>query len=94
MNPPTRYAILAICVLMGACNSVPQGDPARGEQLHDACLGCHGTELYVPPAAKVRTLSDLKKAVDEWNDRMNPKLTDQEVADVTAYLNAEFYKLK
>jgi hypothetical protein len=30
----------------------------------------------------------------EWNDRMNPKLTDQEVADVTACLNAEFYKLK
>jgi mono/diheme cytochrome c family protein len=80
--------------IVGGCGSAPQGDPARGEQLHRACLGCHGTELYVPPAAKVKTLSGLEEAVEEWNDRMNPKLTDQEVADVTAYLNAEFYKLK
>ena len=69
------------------------GDPARGEKLHDACLGCHGTELYVPPRAKVKTLAALKKETERWNDRMNPKFSRQEIEDLVAYLNASFYKL-
>jgi len=69
------------------------GDPGKGEQLHRACLGCHGTELYVPPRAKVKTLSALRKAVAEWNDRMNPKFTKREIDDLVAYLDRDFYHL-
>jgi mono/diheme cytochrome c family protein len=68
------------------------GDPARGAKLHEDCLGCHGTELYVPPRAKVKTLSALKKETGKWNDRMNPKFTRQEVEDLVAWLNATFYR--
>jgi len=69
------------------------GDPVKGETLHRDCLGCHGTELYVPPRAKVKTLSALKKEVERWNDRMNPKFTKSEIEDLVAYLDAAFYKL-
>ena len=68
------------------------GDPARGAKLHEDCLGCHGTELYVPPRAKVKTLSALKKETEKWNDRMNPKFTKQEIEDIVAWLSATFYK--
>jgi len=68
------------------------GDPLRGEKLHQDCLGCHGTELYVPPKAKVRTLAALKKETERWNDRMNPKFTRQEIDDIVAWLNRDFYK--
>lgn len=68
------------------------GDPARGGQLHQDCLGCHGTELYVPPKAKVRTLAALKKETQRWNDRMNPKFTAQEIDDIVTWLNRDFYK--
>lgn len=68
------------------------GDGARGAKLHDDCLGCHGTELYVPPRAKIRTLAALKKEIERWNDRMNPKFTKQEVEDLLEYLNRDFYK--
>ena len=94
MKHARLYGATAMCVLLAACGAAPHGNPARGEQLHRACLGCHGTELYVPPAAKVKTLRELKEQVEVWNDRMNPKLDEQEIADVTAYLNAEFYKLQ
>ena len=70
------------------------GDPLRGAQLHDSCLGCHGTELYVPASEKVKTLSELRKEVENWNDRMNPKFDKQEVEDITAYLNGSFYKFQ
>ena len=89
-----RIVIIAACVAatVTACGS-PTGDPARGEKLHTYCLGCHGTELYVPPRARVNTLSGLQEEVERWNDHMNPKFTNQEVEDIVAWLNANFYKL-
>jgi mono/diheme cytochrome c family protein len=80
-------AALALAASAGAA-----GDPARGAKLHQDCLGCHGTELYVPPRAKVKTLSALKKETEKWNDRMNPKVTKQEIENIVAWLNATFYK--
>ena len=68
------------------------GDPVRGAKLHEDCLGCHGTALYVPPRAKVKTLAALKKETERWNDRMNPKFTKKEIEDLVAWLNATFYK--
>ncbi len=68
------------------------GDPARGEVLHRDCVGCHGTELYGPPRAKVKTLAALKKETERWNDRMNPKFSKQEIDDLVAYMNRDFYK--
>jgi mono/diheme cytochrome c family protein len=92
-----RFAaiFLAIAVLTISASSIAlaAGDPGRGAALHEACLGCHGTELYVPPKAKIKTLTALKKEVDRWNDRYNPKFSKQEIEDLVAYLNRDFYKL-
>lgn len=87
-------ALLAACAALGiTAPAFGAGDPVKGAKLHNDCLGCHGTELYVPPRAKVKTLSALKKEVVNWNDRMNPKFTKQEIEDLIAYLNRDFYKL-
>jgi mono/diheme cytochrome c family protein len=86
-----RLAFLAAMTLAGPAAAA--GDPVRGAALHEACLGCHGTELYVPPRAKIKSLSALKKEVDRWNDRYNPRFSKQDVEDMVAYLNRDFYKL-
>ena len=84
---------IAVCALLGAPMSAgAAGDPVKGGKLHEDCLGCHGTELYVPPRAKVKTLAALKRETEKWNDRMNPKFTRQEIEDLVAWLNANFYK--
>jgi len=91
-----RFVCLAACMLsaafMTAGHAAAAGDPVRGAKLHEDCLGCHGTELYVPPKVKIKTLSALRKEVQKWNDRMNPKFTRQEIDDLVAYLNRDFYK--
>lgn len=84
--------LAALAFVLMAGNAAAAGDPVRGEQLHQDCLGCHGTELYVPPRAKVKTLAALKREVDKWNDRMNPKFTKQEIEDLIAWLNRDFYR--
>jgi len=86
-------AIAAAWMLLSTSAPAPAaGDAAKGAKLHEDCLGCHGTELYVPPRASVKSLAALKKATEKWNDRMNPKFTRQEIEDLVAYLNANFYK--
>lgn len=85
--------MLAACAAMFlAGTAIAAGDALRGAKLHEDCLGCHGTQLYVPPRAKVKALPALKKEVGNWNDRMNPKFTKREIEDLVAYLNATFYK--
>jgi mono/diheme cytochrome c family protein len=89
---PAGLLLAASAALLLVTPASAAGDPVRGAQLHEDCVGCHGTELYVPPRAKVTKLSALKKAVENWNDRMNPKFTKQEIEDLVAWLNATFYK--
>jgi hypothetical protein len=96
MKPEAVVArtLLGIVLLAGLPAAQAAGDPLRGELLHQDCLGCHGTELYVPPKAKVSTLTMLRQEIERWNDRMNPKFTAQEVEDLLAWLNREFYRFK
>lgn len=90
-----RGALLVATLLsIGATpHAVAAGDPVKGEQLHRACLGCHATELYIAPRAKVKTHVALTKEILKWNDRMNPKFTKKELDDIAAYLDRDFYRL-
>jgi hypothetical protein len=88
--------LAAVSLLLAACSGAggpTKGDPVRGELLHRDCLSCHGTELYVPPQRKIATLAALHDEVERWNDSYNPKMTEREVDDVVAYLNASFYNI-
>jgi len=98
MSAPARHsaAVLATLLALGltaaGCSATGSGDPARGEQLHDVCLPCHGTNLYTSPQRKIKSLPALRQEVARWGDYYNPALTEQDVDDVTAYLNTHFYK--
>jgi mono/diheme cytochrome c family protein len=97
MNPRSirTTAALAAVFALGAvsgCSDAAKGDPARGEQLHAVCLPCHGTGLYTSSQRKIKSLAALRTEVARWGDYYNPALTEQDIDDVTAYLNAHFYK--
>ena len=88
----SAVSLAAIVALAASAPALGAGDAAKGEQLHRACLGCHGAELYVPPRAKIKTSAALKKEIVKWNDRMNPKFTKKEIDDLLAYLERDFYR--
>lgn len=92
MSAPAWIAAATLGLFAGC--STGGADPLNGEKLHAECLGCHGTELYEPSARKVKSMGELHKAVEHWNDRMNPKFTKQEVADLVEYLDREYYKFQ
>ncbi len=68
------------------------GDAVRGEKLHSKCLDCHGTSLYAPDKRKIKSLKALRKDVKRWGTYYAPTLTEQEVEDITSWLNEKFYK--
>lgn len=84
--------LLMVLLCGGPTAGYAAGDPLRGEKLHADCLGCHGAALYVPPRAKIKTPAALKREVERWNDRMNPKFSKRDIEDLLAYLNRDFYK--
>jgi mono/diheme cytochrome c family protein len=87
-----RRLALLIAALAFAPAVSAAGDAAKGEQLHRSCLQCHGTGVYVAPKRKLTSLAGLRKATERWADYYNPKFTQDEIADLVAYLNRDFYK--
>ena len=83
---------LAAALLFAPTLAFGAGDPVKGEQRHQSCLQCHGTEVYVPPKRRVSSLSALRKEVVRWGDYYNPRFSKAEIEDVVAYLNRDFYK--
>jgi mono/diheme cytochrome c family protein len=85
-------ALLVLSVVATGCSGSGKGDPVRGEAIHKVCLECHGTGLYVVPERKIKSLTALRKEVARWGDYYDPALSEQDVGDITAYLNTRFYK--
>lgn len=87
-------ALVGAALLGGCGDSAPEvkGDAARGEKVHKVCLDCHGTELYVAPGRKIKSLKSLRLEVARWGDYYNPAFTPQDNEDVVVYLNTAFYK--
>ena len=87
---------LALATLAVACAASPAalalGDADKGAKLHSACLQCHGTDLYLPPKAKVKTFRKLQAETAKWADYYNPRFDKIEIVDLVAYLNRDFYK--
>ena len=82
-------------VAISACSKSAQDDPVvRGEEIHKVCLPCHNTTLYVSPQRQIQSLPELRDEVARWGDYYNPALSQQDIDDVTAYLNAKFYNFK
>jgi mono/diheme cytochrome c family protein len=89
------FLLAAIAALaLAACGdmSASKGDPERGAQLHDVCLDCHGTGPYKSPERKIKSRDALHKEVARWGDYYNPALSEQDVDDLVAYLDRDFYK--
>ena len=66
------------------------------------CYACHakktgfgnGDMIYTRSDSKVKSLTKLKTMVERCNSELRLDLFPEDEADVTAYLNKQFYKFK
>ena len=67
----------------------------RGEQYTDAnCETCHAASFYLREDRKVTTLSKLEPMVEGCNTNLDVGWFPEDVSDVAAYLNREYYKFE
>jgi cytochrome c2 len=88
----TLSAVLALGLSFMNANAA---DIARGKKLHDAkCMGCHDTRQYTRPNRIIHTLEDLHARVQFCDTASNAGFSLEDIDDVVAYLNQNFYKFK
>lgn len=58
------------------------------------CLKCHGDEVYTRADRKVASLDGLERQVRRCETALGLRWFDEDISDVTAYLNDHFYKFE
>ncbi len=95
-----KILMLTGALLALAVQAAWAADAARGKQLHDQyCIDCHsgmvggdGTLLYKRKDRRVKSYEALLKQINRCDQSLGLKWFPEDVADVAAYLNREFYK--
>ena len=70
------------------------GSDANGKKLFTGskCNQCHGTEVFTRKDRKVTSLAKLEAQVRRCDSNLNTNWFDDEIIDVTAHLNKQYYK--
>ena len=86
--------LLTLAGLLFSGSSMAAGNAANGEALFTAskCNQCHGTDIFTKPTRKVTSLDQLEAQVRRCDSNLNTNWFDDEIIDVTAHLNKQYYK--
>ena len=87
-----RSILLWVFLLAIPLSTIHAEDISIGKELHqENCLECHKPELYERPERTVKTLKHLRSQVLFCAVNNDVEWFDEEIDDVTAYLNAFYY---
>jgi mono/diheme cytochrome c family protein len=101
----TLIKLFSSVLLCGLLVSQVQAAPdlANGKNIdQQKCYACHakktgfgnGDMIYTRSDSKVKSIANLKRMVSLCNTELRLDLFPEDEADVVAYLNQQFYKLK
>ncbi len=83
-------AMLALIISLAASQARASD---RGELLYvNHCQGCHGINVHTRVNRLVKTPEQLRAWVMSWTVHNSLDWGEQEVADITAFLNRRFYR--
>ncbi len=70
-------------------------DIKHGKELQQKhCMSCHDDSMYTRENRFIKDAQGLRKQVQRCESTLGLTWFDQDVDDVTAYLNKQFYKFK
>ena len=86
-----KHTIMAIALALLAGQTV--ADVERGQQLHnESCVKCHDSAVYTREDRFIANRDALKTQVQRCNVNVGAQWFDEDVADVTDFLNTTYYK--
>ncbi len=92
----TQNILLGLAGLLISGATMAEGNAENGKRLFTSsnCNQCHGTEVFTRPDRKITSLTALEAQVRRCDSNLNTNWFDDEILDVTAHLNKQFYKFK
>jgi len=67
----------------------------RGQLLYENhCLSCHESMVHIRSKQTARSLPDLHAKVRQWADYLHLPWGNEEVADVTRFLDSRYYRFE
>ena len=91
-NRAVCAATVMTCVALSPGLAVAEFD--RGRALYENhCQSCHESLAHTRDNRVVRTVEGLRQRVWSWSVHSGLNWTDDEIDDVTRYLNRRFYQL-
>ena len=90
-----KRGFLSLAFLAACSNGAFAADLDHAKTLIDAnCIKCHGTEVYTRADRKVTSLPGLERQVRRCDAMLSLRLFDEDIADISAYLNHHYYKFE
>jgi cytochrome c553 len=91
----TRMVFFSFLAAMTAVPLVQAAEPEGAAALYqEHCLKCHGPEIYTRDDRKVTSLPGLHRQVQRCETALGLRWFDEDINDVAAYLNEQFYHFK
>jgi len=83
---------LLFALLMTFASNSSATDIENGKELHQQnCVRCHSAEAYTSESRKVMDKKALATRVKQCDYALGTQLFDEDIADIVAYLNKEYY---
>ena len=87
--------LLTTAALLALSAGATAADLEHGKALNQQhCMACHDDGVYTRPNRRVTTLAGLQNQVRRCELSLGLKWFDEDINDVTAYLNETYYKFK
>lgn len=78
----------------GIVGAIGAAEFDRGAALYENhCTACHDPQLHKRETHHVTTLADLRARVAAWSIHSGLNWSDEDIDDVTDFLNRRFYRL-
>lgn len=91
----TQHVTLLALVLAAGTGPALAADISHGRELQqENCMSCHDDGMYTRDNRKVTTPDGLNKQVRRCELTLGLQWFDEDVGDVSGYLNDSFYKFK
>jgi cytochrome c5 len=90
---PRHSTFLAAAALALAAPGVEAGDAGRGRALYESqCASCHSQSVHGREKRVARDFEAVRAWVERWNASLALRWGEEEIEDVTVYLNGAYYR--
>ena len=88
-----RRLVLLALVLATLTMVAVAADVDRGRALYESrCYECHSPAAHARPSHVAHDFDEIRAWVRRWNENLALQWTDEDIVDVTVFLNNTYYR--